>query len=1064
MATTSNNVTTGGLNLNHLTVDPATGRVSLAGGVSGIDYQSIIDTIIAAHHVPVDTLKTQVDDNTTSVSAFNDLKSLLTTLQSSLSKLYGAVSFQDANNDFAAKTVFASTSRSDGQTPPDASTLVGVTADNSASAEAHTLEILRTAKAEKISSGNFSSAVADLGTLAGLTDGSFDLNGATINVYATDTLQDVRDRIKAADQGTNATGVTASIVSVSDTQNVLVLTSDKTGEANKMTISNETGGVLSSLGISSDGGTTFTNELQTALDARLKADGVKNASRYELNTLVSQTATLSNYVLTASSTGSFDVTIGGSTQTINYDASTDTLQTLRDDINTAFGSSVASIESDPSGYRLVIDGGASAVTTTDTNGLLGDLGFDNLQVITRPENTVTDLFAGVSISLYHAQEGTTIDLSVERDLSHLETDIQGFVTAYNGVRQFINTQNATDPNTGLKDSATAGPLFGSPVLSQVQSMLSSIIGTGVAGVDQAYSTLAQIGINFVDNATQTDPTLKDTLQVDTTALENALTNHTDDVRRLLEFDFSSSDPRLSLVNFTGDTARSNTGYTLNIAYSKSYNSETFTPTTTFTPVYAVTGAPGGNGISNIDFGSSVASGDAFRYSYDASGEDLTLTDLTTGTSQTVNITAALDAVAGSGSDLGAGETADISFSSFGATVTLSGDDGFSRATDIAPAALDGASLDANTTLTNGAATLAASGLDKATMDALTAAGAYDAATGLVTLGVTSTGAGEAHFDTAAGLKFAVDDGTVAADISATNLDDGAAHSVAVYVNDGTSDVLVGTVSFDSLSAAAAGSGSLAIDAGTGLLGETSVTQDGSTAMSDYLSGVSNGSFEIHDSGGTLLGTVSYNATDSLDTLAANISAISGVTANVVASSTGLAVDITSDTNDSLTFASDSGGLVAALDITNRGNTIYSANFGGSSTGADDGSATVSGNVVTATDQTDATGLQVLYTGTGDLSGASVDYTVGLAAMLNFTTSKLLSSEGIIDSEIGIFNGQNEVANQRITEMENRLDIERQTLLEKFTRMETALATAQSVLQSLSAQTRSLYGGSSGSGG
>ena len=1055
--------TTAGLNLNHLTVDPTTGRVSLAGGVSGIDYQSIVDTIIGAHHIPVDTLQTQVDTNTSKVSAYNDLKTLLGTLQSSLSKLYGAVSFQDANNDFAAKTVFASTSRSDGQSPPDASLLVGVTADNGASAEAHTLEVLRTATAEKISSDSFSSATTDLGTLVGLTDGSFDLNGTTINVYASDTLQDVRDRIKAADQGTNATGVTASIVSVSSTQSVLVLTSDNTGVDNKMVIDNETGGVLASLGISSDGGATYSNELQAALDARLKADGVKNAYRYESDTLVSQNATLSNYLFTASATGSFDVTIGGTAHTINYDASSDTLQTLRNSINTAFGSTVASIESDPSGYRLVIDGGASVVSTTDSNGLLADLGVDNLQVITRPSNTITDLFAGLNISLYHAQEGTTINLSIERDLSHIEDDVQGFVTAYNGVRQFINQQNSTDPNTGLKDSTNAGPLFGSSVVSQVRSMLSTIVGSGVAGVDQAFSTLAQIGVNFVDNSSLSDDSLKDTLEVNTTTLGNALTNNIDDVRRMLAFDFSSSDPRLSLVNFTGNTDYSANGFTLNIAYAKSYNSDGVSPTTTFTPAYAVTGAPSAQGISNIAFNSSVASGNAFRYSYNSAAEDLTLVDLTTGTSQTINITAALDGVAGSGLDLGAGQTADIAFSNLGATITLSGDDGFARGTDIAPATTDSSALDVNTTITNAAATLPGSGIDKGTLDAVAAAGAYDTSTGLVTLGVTSSASGEVHFDTAAGLKFAVDGGTVADDISTTNLDDGSAHSVGVYVNDGTNDVLIGTLSFDSLASTAAGTGSLTLDLGTGSLGETSVTQDGSTAMSDYLGGISNGAFEIHDGSGALLGTVNYNATDSLDTLAANISAISGVGATVVATSSNLEIDITSDTNDSLTFENDTGGLIAALNVTNKGDSIYSANFGGSSTGADDGSATVSGNVVTATDQIDANGLQILYTGNGNLAGTTVGYTVGLAAMLNFTTGHLLASDGIINSQIGVLNDQNDVANQRITEMENRLDIERQTLTEKFIRMETALATAQSVMQSLTAATNSLYGNNSSRG-
>jgi flagellar hook-associated protein 2 len=219
---------------------------------------------------------------------------------------------------------------------------------------------MRVAAAHKISSTSVTSTSSTLDTLLGLSDGDFDLNGTTIDVFASDTILNLRDRINAANTGTNATGVTASVVSISATQHVLVLTADDT--ANEMVINNETGGVLASLGISSDGGTTFTNELLQGLDARVKADGLKDLDRFESDTLISQTATLSNYIDTASASGSFNVTIGATTRTINYNGATDTLQTLRDTINTQFGSAVASIDSDPTVHRLVINGSGSNVT------------------------------------------------------------------------------------------------------------------------------------------------------------------------------------------------------------------------------------------------------------------------------------------------------------------------------------------------------------------------------------------------------------------------------------------------------------------------------------------------------------------------------------------------------------------------------------------------------------------------------------------------------------------------------------------------------------------------------
>src|SRR5262249_22094639 len=333
----------------------------------------------------------------------------------------------------------------------------------------------------------------------------------------------LRDRINAANKGASATHVSATIVSVSATQNVLVLSSDKTGAANKMTLTNETGGGLAKLGLSNDGGATLGTELQQGLDARLKADGLKDADRWESNTLVSRTAALSNYITTASATGTFDITIGATTHTISYNGATDTLQTLTNSINTAFGSTVASIDSDPSGYRLVINGSGSTVTTTDTSGLLADLGFDNDQVITRAPNNVPYLFPGITLWLSNAQEGPPVKLTVPQDLTKPQADIKAFVDAYNAVRQFMNKQNARDTTTGQKSSG-AGPLFASPTLGNIQSQLAGILGTGVEGVEAGFAALAQIGVDFVNNDNLSDPTLANTLEIDSTKLANALIN------------------------------------------------------------------------------------------------------------------------------------------------------------------------------------------------------------------------------------------------------------------------------------------------------------------------------------------------------------------------------------------------------------------------------------------------------------------------------------------------------------------------------------------------------------
>src|SRR5690606_28455557 len=130
---------------------------------------------------------------------------LLKSLKNSLDAFRGAVTLGGAVNAFTSKQAFATTSRADGGGASAATNLVGVTVTNAAAADTHTIEILQTAAAHKVGSGALPSQTSDLGTALGLgagaVAGSFDINGITIDVLAPDTLQDLRDRVNAANTG-----------------------------------------------------------------------------------------------------------------------------------------------------------------------------------------------------------------------------------------------------------------------------------------------------------------------------------------------------------------------------------------------------------------------------------------------------------------------------------------------------------------------------------------------------------------------------------------------------------------------------------------------------------------------------------------------------------------------------------------------------------------------------------------------------------------------------------------------------------------------------------------------
>ena len=379
------------VNLGNLNVD-SNGSVSLSGVNSGIDFRAAIDAIIEARRIPVVTIENRITENEEKIIAFQDLNTGLATLQSTIDGLRGAVSFGGVGDTFQNKRSFTSASRDDGQTPSVPGNLISVSLDNSADAGVHEIEIRRVATAHKIGSQSFASLTAAL-SLSGTFDIQFDPGSGpitkTITIDASDKLVDVRDKINNANIGTDATGVTASIVSVSDTEHYLVLTKDDTGA--DIDLINETGSILtaaSGLGISEDGGTTFDNILQQAQTARFTADGLKDPDRLESAVLTSSTAVLNTVITPSNATGSFDI----DSTTVNYDTTVDSLSDLASRITATVANVTATVVAEGNGFRLDITSTNPTIDVVDTSGLLRDLNVNDDLVIERTSNTVSDLF------------------------------------------------------------------------------------------------------------------------------------------------------------------------------------------------------------------------------------------------------------------------------------------------------------------------------------------------------------------------------------------------------------------------------------------------------------------------------------------------------------------------------------------------------------------------------------------------------------------------------------------------------------------------------------------------
>ncbi|MCU0646570.1 MAG: flagellar filament capping protein FliD [Gemmatimonadaceae bacterium] len=302
---------------------------SFSGLASGVQWRDIIDRLMQVEESRKLTPVTrQIDQRAEAKQAWGRFRTLVTDFNAAAR----AVRQNGIGGFVASAAASPSTSRQ----------LVSVSATTGAAAGRYGVEVLQVAQAAKVSG----EAVANAATALGLT-GDFQINGRTITVAATDSLTAVRDKINAANTGTNATRVTASILSDRTGGGRLVLSARETG-ANGLAITDGTGGIARELGF------------------------VNSQSRQVPSTTMAIAAALG--VQTSPPPAS--IRVGG--QLISIDLATDSIASIVSKINAAGGQ--AAIASEPNGastaYRIQVDGNVQAVAgDADSEAILETLGF-----------------------------------------------------------------------------------------------------------------------------------------------------------------------------------------------------------------------------------------------------------------------------------------------------------------------------------------------------------------------------------------------------------------------------------------------------------------------------------------------------------------------------------------------------------------------------------------------------------------------------------------------------------------------------------------------------------------
>lgn len=247
----------------------SSGSSNLGTTLFGINVDDLIDNLVEARSLANVRRQDLIDKNTSKLSAYAELRTLLTSVQTSAQALSNPRVTSGLSDTFDAKQTLSTASGSIA-----AEKLYGVSADDTAAIGSYSLTINTIAKTDLVSGTQAFTATTAVAYPAG---GSITINGTNITIDATTTLSQLRDKIN---QQTSTTKVSATIVQSGTNDYRLVLKGTETGKAIDLA-DGDAGATLTALGLAESGAT------DASLSASLVLDGVPvTSSSNSVNNLI----------------------------------------------------------------------------------------------------------------------------------------------------------------------------------------------------------------------------------------------------------------------------------------------------------------------------------------------------------------------------------------------------------------------------------------------------------------------------------------------------------------------------------------------------------------------------------------------------------------------------------------------------------------------------------------------------------------------------------------------------------------------------------------------------------
>ncbi len=496
------------------------GTSYIQGINSGLNTAEIVDAILRFEQSNIDSLKQDQSKKTDIVSTFKALEAKFLALDTALVRLTKASTFEASTVDVSDESILSAST------------------DGRVGTGSYDIQVLSLARNHQIASQGFGDeSLASFGTgTIGLSVGDGSTNTITIDAN-NNSLVGIKKAINDA-----KAGITAAIVNDGSSSQPyrLVLTSEKTGVANKISItSNLTGG--NNLDFSS---VSFDNPEAIAMSS-------SSTSLISLGSTASYTGS-ENKIYTFTVTGSGSQTVGTDSITINWTDGTnsgsvevsqaDTEVELTgvgaDGLKLSFsaGTLTADDTFQVATFAPVLQEASDARITIGSSG-----GSGSPIIVTSDTNKFDSLIGGLSLRvLKETATGESVSVKTDIDVSGIISAINDFISRFNEVNDFIEQQN-----TYNKDSDEIGVLFGDLTLQMMQNSLRGVLASKVSGLEGKYNNLYAIGIR-----TNASGTLA---IVNSSRFEEALRENLDDVIKLFSSAGTTSSSFIRFVSSTSDT-------------------------------------------------------------------------------------------------------------------------------------------------------------------------------------------------------------------------------------------------------------------------------------------------------------------------------------------------------------------------------------------------------------------------------------------------------------------------------------------------------------------------------